>query len=146
MTQKQLDFLTAIYKNDLTLKEIYKKANICYEDFLEITRTKDFFDIYVVVYEGINLDDTLFGLTNAGIEAVENYLFNVKKNKFHKTTTILALVISLLSLAVSIYSLYSQHNLELKLSEVQTAVFLKDCSCVQAPLFSYRCDRELFQQ
>lgn len=41
MTQKQLDFLTAIYKNDLTLKEIYKKANICYEDFLEITRTKE---------------------------------------------------------------------------------------------------------
>lgn len=77
---------------------------------------------YVIVYEKIRFEDNLYGLTNEGIEAVETSLISKSDKSFGKITTIIAIIISVLSLAVSIYSLHSQKYLETKLIEVENAV------------------------
>lgn len=122
MTKEQLAFLTAIYKKDLTLSEIFDKTGLRYENYIRIVDSNDFMNKYVIVYEKIRFEDNLYGLTNEGIEAVETSLISKSDKSFGKITTIIAIIISVLSLAVSIYSLHSQKYLETKLIEVENAV------------------------
>ena len=122
MTKEQLAFLTAIYKKDLTLSEIFDKTGLRYENYIRIVDSNDFMNKYVIVYEKIRFEDNLYGLTNEGIEAVETSLISKSDKSFGKITTIIAIIISVLSLAVSIYSLHSQKYLETELIEVENAV------------------------
>lgn len=122
MTKEQITFLTAIYKRDLTLSEIFEKTGLRYENYLSIINSKNFINKYVIVYEKTMFEDNLYGLTDAGIEAVEKSLEDKSDKLFSKQTTIITIIISVLSLAVSIYSLHSQKYLETKLTEVENAV------------------------
>lgn len=117
-----MTFLTAIYKRDLTLFEIFDKTGLSYENYLSLIESKDFMNKYIIIYERNRFEDDLYGLTEAGIEAVEKYLDSKSDKLFGRRTTIIAIVISVLSLAVSIYSLNSQRYLESKLSEIENAV------------------------
>lgn len=122
LTKEQMTFLTAIYKRDLTLFEIFDKTGLCYENYLSLLESKDFMNTYVIIYERNRFEDDLYGLTEAGIEAVEKNLDSKSDKLFGRRTTIIAIVISVLSLAVSIYSLNSQRYLESKLSEIENFV------------------------
>lgn len=124
MTHKQMMFLTAIYKKDLTLNEIYNKTGLKYEDYLEITEIEDFLKTYVVIYDRIKPEDDLYGLNNVGIEAVEKHLFKHSETLFNKRISIAMLIISILSVGVSIYSLHSQKYLESKLLDIEKVVVL----------------------
>ncbi len=128
MTKEQITFLTAIYKRDLTLSEIFEKTDLRYENYLHIINSKNFINKYVIVYEKAMFEDNLYGLTDAGIEAVEKSLEDKSDKLFNKQTTIITIIISVLSLAVSIYSLHSQKYLETKLTEVENAVLSENQS------------------
>lgn len=110
MTKNQMKFLTVLYKKDLTLQQISNNSGLIYEQFLPILSDKEFISKYIIIYDRINPIDSLYGLSTAGIEAVEANIDSLSDKLFSKRTMIVSLIISFISLGISIYSIYLQYH------------------------------------
>lgn len=102
LSDKQFKLLNALYEEDLALKDFESKADLIYEDWLEILVHEDHLSRLIDVTDRNNPLETIFHLNSEGRAIVEAARHNNRERKTTKILAIIALVISAASLLIDI--------------------------------------------
>lgn len=104
LSNKQFKLLNALYKQDLTLKDFEPKADLIYEDWLEILHSENYLNRFIEVTERNDPLETIFHLNSEGRAIVEASRSRQKHQFITYLFSTLALLISIASLLVSLSS------------------------------------------
>ncbi|MGN0136544.1 hypothetical protein [Anaerotignum sp.] len=95
LSDKQLKLLNALYKSDLMLKEFEQKADLIYEDWLEVLHLEDYLQRFIEVTEQNDPMQTIFHLNSEGRAIIEAIKSRRRENLINRLLSIFAILISI---------------------------------------------------
>lgn len=102
LSHQQFKLLKALYKNDLALKDFEPNAGLIYEEWLEILHLENYLNRFIEITEKNDPMETIFHLNSEGRAIVEACRSRQRHLLVTYLFSMLALLISIASLAVSL--------------------------------------------